>query len=225
KTILATELEDELSATYHTLKQADYSIDHAAIGQRALRNGCLSYLAYTAQGEYLVQQQYAQANNMTDTIAAMTAANQAQLSCRERLMQDYSQQWQHDGLVMDKWFALQGSNPAAQALMVLEQAMQHPAFSLKNPNRTRSLIGTFLNANPVNFHAKTGEGYRFAGQILRELNSSNPQVASRLIDPLLKFRLYDEQRQALIKQELQQLKEMDNLARDLFEKVSKALAE
>lgn len=225
KTILATELEDELSATYHTLKQADYSIDHAAIGQRALRNCCLSYLAYTAQGEHLVQQQYAQANNMTDTIAAMTAANQAQLSCRERLMQDYSQQWQHDGLVMDKWFALQGSNPAAQALMVIEQAMQHPAFSLKNPNRTRSLIGTFLNANPVNFHAKTGEGYRFAGQILRELNSSNPQVASRLIDPLLKFRLYDEQRQALIKQELQQLKEMDNLARDLFEKISKALAE
>ncbi|HDZ9678695.1 aminopeptidase N [Vibrio cholerae] len=223
KTILATELEDELSATYHTLKQDTYSIEHAAIGKRTLRNVCLSYLAYTAQGNALVQKQYAQANNMTDTIAAMTAANQAQLACRENLMQDYSEKWKHDGLVMDKWFTLQGSNPSPQVLDVIQQAMQHEAFSLKNPNRTRSLIGAFLNANPVNFHAKTGEGYRFAGHILRELNSSNPQVASRLIDPLLKFRLYDEQRQALIKQELEQLKAMDNLARDLFEKVSKAL--
>ncbi|MBW3673500.1 aminopeptidase N [Vibrio cholerae] len=223
RTILATELEDELSATYHTLKQDTYSIEHAAIGKRTLRNVCLSYLAYTAQGNALVQKQYAQANNMTDTIAAMTAANQAQLACRESLMQDYSEKWKHDGLVMDKWFTLQGSNPSPQVLDVIQQAMQHEAFSLKNPNRTRSLIGAFLNANPVNFHAKTGEGYRFAGHILRELNSSNPQVASRLIDPLLKFRLYDEQRQALIKQELEQLKAMDNLARDLFEKVSKAL--
>ncbi len=68
------------------------------------------------------------------------------------------------------------------------------------------------------FPRENWEGYRFAGHILREHNSSNPQVGSRLFDPLLKFRLYDEQRQALIKQELEQLKAMDNLARDLFEK-------
>ena len=77
--------------------------------------------------------------------------------------------------------------------------------------------------NPVRFHAKSGEGYKFAGEILKELNSSNPQVASRLIDPLLKFRKYDEERQALIKAELEALKSMDNLAKDLFEKVNKAL--
>jgi aminopeptidase N len=77
--------------------------------------------------------------------------------------------------------------------------------------------------NPVQFHDKSGQGYAFAGEILRELNSSNPQVASRLIDPLLKFRKYDDERQALIKQELETLKSMDNLAKDLFEKVTKAL--
>lgn len=223
KVILATELEDELSATYHTLKQAEYTIEHAAIGRRALRNTCLAYLAYTEQGNELVKTQYAQANNMTDTIAAMSAANSAGLACRESLMADYSDKWKHDGLVMDKWFVLQGSNPAENALEVIKQTMNHEAFSLKNPNRTRSLIGSFLSANPVRFHAKSGEGYRFAGEILREMNSSNPQVASRLIDPLLKFRLYDEERQAMIKAELEGLKAMDNLARDLYEKVTKAL--
>ncbi|NOH79780.1 aminopeptidase N [Vibrio sp. RE86] len=223
KVIFATELADELSAIYHSSKQSEYTIEHAAIGQRSLRNTALSFLAYTEQGDELVKAQYAEANNMTDTIAAMSAANSAKLSCRESLMSDYSNKWKHDGLVMDKWFALQGTNPAENVLDVIKQTMNHEAFSLKNPNRTRSLIGSFLNMNPVHFHAKTGEGYKFAGEILRELNSSNPQVASRLIDPLLKFRKYDDERQALIKAELETLQSMDNLAKDLFEKVTKAL--
>ncbi|EJC7007727.1 aminopeptidase N [Vibrio parahaemolyticus] len=222
---LSAALEDELSATYHTLKQAEYTIDHAAIGKRALRNQCLQFLAHTDKGNTLVKAQYEAANNMTDTIAAMSAANSAQLECREELMADYSDKWKHDGLVMDKWFALQGTNPAEDALEKVKATMNHEAFSLKNPNRTRSLIGSFLAANPVHFHDKSGSGYQFAGEILRQLNDSNPQVASRMIDPLLKFRKYDEARQAMIRAELEKLKAMDNLAKDLFEKVTKALDE
>ncbi|EIW7482070.1 TPA: aminopeptidase N [Vibrio parahaemolyticus] len=222
---LSAALEDELSATYHTLKQAEYTIDHAAIGKRALRNQCLQFLAHTDKGNTLVKAQYEAANNMTDTIAAMSAANSAQLECREELMADYSDKWKHDGLVMDKWFALQGTNPAEDALEKVKATMNHEAFSLKNPNRTRSLIGSFLAANPVRFHDKSGSGYQFAGEILRQLNDSNPQVASRMIDPLLKFCKYDEARQAMIRAELEKLKAMDNLAKDLFEKVTKALDE
>ncbi|EMR9627366.1 aminopeptidase N [Vibrio parahaemolyticus] len=222
---LSAALEDELSATYHTLKQAEYTIDHAAIGKRALRNQCLQFLAHTDKGNTLVKAQYEAANNMTDTIAAMSAANSAQLECREELMADYSDKWKHDGLVMDKWFALQGTNPAEDALEKVKATMNHEAFSLKNPNRTRSLIGSFLATNPVRFHDKSGSGYQFAGEILRQLNDSNPQVASRMIDPLLKFRKYDEARQAMIRAELEKLKAMDNLAKDLFEKVTKALDE
>ncbi len=222
---LSAALEDELSATYHTLKQAEYTIDHAAIGKRALRNQCLQFLAHTDKGNTLVKAQYEAANNMTDTIAAMSAANSAQLECREELMADYSDKWKHDGLVMDKWFALQGTNPAEDALEKVKATMNHEAFSLKNPNRMRSLIGSFLAANPVRFHDKSGSGYQFAGEILRQLNDSNPQVASRMIDPLLKFRKYDEARQAMIRAELEKLKAMDNLAKDLFEKVTKALDE
>ncbi|MDS1993326.1 aminopeptidase N [Vibrio parahaemolyticus] len=222
---LSAALEDELSATYHTLKQAEYTIDHTAIGKRALRNQCLQFLAHTDKGNTLVKAQYEAANNMTDTIAAMSAANSAQLECREELMADYSDKWKHDGLVMDKWFALQGTNPAEDALEKVKATMNHEAFSLKNPNRTRSLIGSFLAANPVRFHDKSGSGYQFAGEILRQLNDSNPQVASRMIDPLLKFRKYDEARQAMIRAELEKLKAMDNLAKDLFEKVTKALDE
>ncbi|WP_394250868.1 aminopeptidase N [Vibrio profundi] len=223
KMTLATELVDELVAVYHSHVQAQYTVDHDAIGKRTLRKICLSYLAFTDLGNDLVVAEYEQANNMTDTIAAMSAANGAQLECRESLMADYSEKWKHDGLVMDKWFALQGSNPDSNVLETIKASMEHPAFSLKNPNRTRNLIGSFLTQNPVQFHDKSGKGYEFAGEILKELNSSNPQVASRLIDPLLKYRLYDEERQALMRKELEALKAMDNLAKDLFEKVTKAL--
>lgn len=223
KVTLAAELEDELAAVYHSHALTDYTIDHDSIGKRTLRKVCLSYLAHTEQGNDLVVEMYKTANNMTDTMAAMGAANSAKLPCRESLMSDYSDKWKHDGLVMDKWFALQGTNPSSNALEVIKESMSHQAFSLKNPNRTRNLVGSFFNMNPVQFHDKSGQGYAFAGEILRELNSSNPQVASRLIDPLLKFRKYDDERQALIKTELETLKNMDNLAKDLFEKVTKAL--
>ncbi len=203
---LAIQLHDDLERVYSSSAQSDYSLEHSAIGKRALRNRCLSYLAHTDKGFELVEQQYKNATNMTDTMAAMQAANSAQLSCREHLMSDYSQKWKHDGLVMDKWFQLQGTNPDKEALSVIKETMAHEAFSMKNPNRVRSLVGSFMNMNPVAFHSKTGDGYKFAGGILRELNDSNPQVASRLLDPFLKLKKYDQHRQKLIKDELVSLK-------------------
>ncbi|NGN96689.1 aminopeptidase N [Grimontia sp. S25] len=220
---LAIDLADEFSAIYHTLKQDQYTIDHAAIGKRSLRNVCLSYLASNEQGQALVTAHYEESNNMTDTAAALAAANHAELSNRDALMQSFSDKWQHDGLVMDKWFVLQGCNPAANALENLKAQMSHPAFSLKNPNRTRSLVGSFCNANPVHFHAKDGSGYAFLTEILLKLNESNPQVASRLIDPLLKFKRFDKERQNLMRAQLERLAELDNLAKDLYEKINKAL--
>ena len=144
KVTLAKELEDELSAVYHSHALTEYTIDHDSIGKRTLRKVCLSYLAHTEQGNDLVVTMYQQANNMTDTMAAMGAANSAQLACRETLMADYSDKWKRDGLVMDKWFALQGTNPSASALDVIKASMSHQAFSLKNPNRTRNLVGELL---------------------------------------------------------------------------------
>ncbi|OCH19722.1 aminopeptidase N [Aliivibrio sp. 1S128] len=224
KQTLANDLKDEFSATYHSLKQDAYSVDHNAIGKRSLRNSALSYLAKTDVGESLVEAQYKSSYNMTDTMAAMVSANSAELSIRETLMNDFSEKWSHDGLVMDKWFILQGSNPSIEVLSTIKETMNHKAFSLKNPNRIRSLIGSFAANNAVNFHNKSGEGYAFLGDILLDLNVSNPQVASRLIDPLLKFKKYDSDRQTLMKEQLQRLADLDNLAKDLFEKVTKALA-
>ena len=220
---LVLELNDELRAVYQAHVLPEYRVEHADIARRALRNTCLSYLAFAEGADALVRRQYEQADNMTDTLAALSAAVSAELPCRDNLMQHFADKWQHDGFVMDKWFMLQATSPAANVLENVTALMQHPSFSLANPNRTRSLIGAFASGNPAAFHAKDGSGYRFLTDVLVELNSRNPQVASRLIEPLIRLGRYDAERQQLMREQLLRLQKLDNLARDLFEKITKSL--
>ena len=201
-------------------------MEHADIGKRSLRNTCLRYLAFgdVELADKLVVAQYHQADNMTDALAALSAAVAAQLPCRDALMQEYDDKWHQDGLVMDKWFILQSTSPADNVLETVRGLLNHRSFSMSNPNRVRSLIGAFAGSNPAAFHAEDGSGYQFMVEMLTELNSRNPQVASRLIEPLIRLKRYDAKRQALMRAALEQLKGLENLSGDLFEKISKALA-
>ncbi|MBS0847842.1 aminopeptidase N [Citrobacter sp. JGM124] len=223
---LATELADELLAVYNAHKLDHYQVSHEDIGRRALRNTCLRYLAFgeKALAETLVRRQYQEADNMTDSIAALSAAVAADLPCRDDLLAQYDDKWHQDGLVMDKWFMLQATSPASDTLSRIRKLLNHRSFSLSNPNRTRALIGAFAMNNPAAFHAKDGSGYQFMVEMLTELNSRNPQVASRLIEPLIRFKRYDAERQQMMRVALEQLKGLDNLSGDLYEKIAKALA-
>jgi len=223
---LATELSDEFRAVYNAHKLDAYRVEHADIGKRSLRNTCLRYLAFgnVKLGDALVTQQYHTADNMTDALAALSAAVAAQLPCRDALMQEYDDKWHQDGLVMDKWFILQATSPASNVLETVRGLLNHRSFTLSNPNRVRSLIGAFAGSNPAAFHAEDGSGYRFMVEMLTELNSRNPQVASRLIEPLIRLKRYDEGRQTQMRAALEQLKGLENLSGDLYEKIAKALA-
>ncbi|MEB7584388.1 aminopeptidase N [Serratia rubidaea] len=223
---LAQEMADEWLAVYRANRTDGYRVEHGDIAKRALRNTCLHYLAFgdAQQADTLVAEQFRQADNMTDSLAALAAAVAAQLPCRDELMTAFDERWHQDGLVMDKWFVLQATSPAADVLNTVRGLLQHRSFSLSNPNRTRSLVGAFASANPSAFHAPDGSGYQFLAEILSDLNTRNPQVAARLIEPLIRLKRYDAGRQALMRKALEQLKELENLSGDLFEKISKALA-
>ena len=220
---IADNLKELLLKTYNQIRLDEYQINRQDIALRKLRNVCLSYLAYSNIGNNLVNKHYTYSNNMTDTLAALTSATQAKLACRDSLLADFEQKWQHDGLVMDKWFALQATRPEENVLQNVMQLIDHPSFNFNNPNRVRSLIGAFAGQNLKAFHAIDGSGYRFLTDILIKLNKSNPQVASRLIEPLIRFARYDAQRQTLMKRALERISETEDLSRDLFEKIEKAL--
>ncbi|AWH87084.1 aminopeptidase N [Limnobaculum parvum] len=221
----AQEMQDEWLAVCLANKTDEYRIEHRDIAKRALSNTCLGYLAFTETefANNLISQQYHQANNMTDALAALSAAVAAQLPCRDKLMQAFDERWHQDGLVMDKWFILQASSPDSAVLKNIKALLNHRSFSMNNPNRIRSLIGAFASTNPSAFHAKDGSGYAFLTEILIELNQKNPQVASRLIEPLIRLGRYDRSRQILMRNALEKLTKLDNLSGDLFEKISKTL--
>jgi aminopeptidase N len=100
---------------------------------------------------------------------------------------------------------------------------EHPCFSLKNPNKVRSLVGAFCNNNLVNFHRCDGAGYDFLQDTIIKLDRMNPQIASRLVTPLTRWRKYDEQRQSLMTARLKAIAAQSNLSKDVFEIVNKSL--
>ena len=218
---LAAHLNSQFLKVFEFNTANGYRFDQVSIGKRALKNRALNYLALSQPD--LVEQQYFSADNMSDTIAALNAANQHNLPCLDALMADFEARWCHEPLVMDKWLSLKAVRPGVK-VEELRALFNHSAFSFSNPNRVRSLIGSFANNNPMAFHEVSGSGYQLLTEVIIKLNSLNPQVAARMIDPLLRFKRYDGTRQELMKQSLTQLSQLKDLSRDLFEKISKALA-
>jgi aminopeptidase N len=223
--IFAERMYDEFLAVYVAHSDESYQIEHRQIARRSLKNVCLNYLAYGEQAfaDRLVENQFDAANNMTDSLAALSAAVNAELPCRDRLLNEFDERWHNDGLVMDKWFILQSGRADKDVLQQVRLLLNHRSFSMSNPNRIRALIGGFTAGNPYRFHAKDGSGYQFLVDMLTDLNERNPQVAARLIEPLIRLKRYDNERQQLMTDALRQLKGLDNLSRDLFEKIVKAL--
>jgi Aminopeptidase N len=225
---IANVLHVEWLDIYHRLRvTGPYQNIPAQAKNRALVNQALGYLARAGGDEVsnLVRAHYEQADNMTDTLAAMQAANGGRLPLLDDLLADFEGKWHQDGLVMDNWLRIQAQGSIDRVFVQLEQAMQHPVFSLKNPNRVRALIGTFSTANPFAFHQADGRGYRLLCRVIAELNQINPQVAARLITPLIQFKKLDQGRRSLIRHELEGLAALPELSRDLSEKIGRALSQ
>ncbi|MDQ7731442.1 aminopeptidase N [Halomonas sp. SpR1] len=223
---LAMALRDEFAAIYEAnMSEEAYAPTPEQIAQRSLKNVALAYLMSIEdeQGLAWCEAQFAADHNMTDVRQALT---QLVHSDRDDLaspaLKAFGEKWAHDPLVMDQWFTVQVSRPQPDVLERVKYLMQHPAFSLKNPNRVRALIGAFAQ-NRVNFHRLDGQGYQLLADVVIELNRLNPEIAARLITPLTRWQRFDETRQALMRSELERIKQQP-LSANVYEVVEKALA-
>ncbi len=228
KRALALQLETTLLDVYRsTGSEGNYSPDADSIARRSLRNVCLSYLIETGKPEYisLAAEQFDAANNMTDSQAALSmVVHSGDQSSAEGLLHRFYERWSDQALVVNQWLAVQATNPQPNTLAKVKALMEHPAFNMKNPNKVRSLIASFCSQNPVNFHALDGSGYEFLAERIIELNALNPQIASRLVTPLTRWKRMSEERQGLMKAQLQKIMDSGNLSSDVFEVVSKSLS-
>jgi aminopeptidase N len=226
KTTLAGELREELLAVYQAhAVSGTYRPDAASIGHRSLRNLALAYLMQLEE-EAIRQRcadQYRAGNNMTDVISALSLLADRDTPETAQLLEAFYRQWRDDPLVLDKWFSLQALSKRSDTLQQVQTLLHHPAFSITNPNKVRALIGAFCSGNAVHFHAADGSGYRFLGDRVLELDGLNPQVASRLVRLMARWRRYDPARQQLMQAQLERILKTEGVSRDVFEVASKSL--
>ncbi|MBM4206846.1 MAG: aminopeptidase N [Gammaproteobacteria bacterium] len=223
---LATKLQSELETLYiNHHRDESGQFDAAAIGRRRIKNICLSYLSRlnNERIQHWSEQQFHSAGNMTDQIAALANIVHFQHPAKTDCLTRFYQQWQADALVVDKWFAIQATSPMPDAFTKVQSLTRHPAFSIANPNRVRAVIGSFTQANPVRFHANNGQGYSFLADQVITLNQLNPQVASRMLGPLTSWRRFDDNRQHLMKTQLERIINTPEISKDVYEVASKSL--
>jgi len=223
---LALELKEELTAVLGAMQDNGlYSLNSQAIGRRSLKNLCLGYLALldTPSIQQNCFDRFVDADNMTDRMAALTCLVHNRLPRWEEALAAFYHQFETDPLVVDKWFTLQATSPQSETLTEIEMLMAHPDFTMRNPNRVRSLVGAFAQGNPVRFHDLSGAGYVFLADRVIELDILNPQVAARLVSPLSRWRRYDSERQDMMKVQLERIQLQENLSTDVREIVGKSL--
>lgn len=206
--------------------RSPYQPTAEAMGRRSLRNLCLSYLCAcdSKQGESLAMEQFRESDNMTDTIAALASLLETGSSRAPEALSAFYHRWQNDPLVVDKWLSLQAASSTPGALSRVRELMEHPCYNPDNPNRVRALVGAFCQGNPAQFHAAGGEGYSFLAQQILFFDPRNPQLAARLVAPLIRWRRYEPKRSALMRQSLELIAARGELSVGLSELLRKSLA-
>ncbi len=202
-----------------------FQFDIKDIGQRQLKNLCLNYLMRLSDHVELGVEQFKTSLkiNMTDTQAALTGITNIDSPARIKALNEFHGYWQQDALVIDKWLALQALSSLPNTLSEVKKLRNSSAFDLKNPNKVYALIGTYTHRNLANFHSIDGESYAFLREIVQQLDRLNPQLAARMVNPLTTWKRYDKERQKLMREQLELLRQNTIISPDLFELVTKSL--
>ena len=225
--VLATHLQTEFEAALDTYTTSGpYSPDPLSAGRRALRNLALGYLMELETPDIRERclKQLREADNMTDSMAALLALANCDCPEREAGLEWFYTRWQAEPLVVDKWFSAQASSRLPGTLAEVKRLLTHPAFDLRNPNKVRALIGAFCHGNHVGFNAADGSGYAFAAEQIIALDGMNAQVAARMARAFDRWRKFDAGRQQHARTALERIRATDGLSKDSFEVVSRALA-
>ena len=227
---IGNELRAELSACYGRLNVDEpYEPSADQIANRLLKNTALAYWVTAGDTAALAaaKQQYSAANNMTDRYAALSCLVNSDHADAQNMassaLTDFYQRWSAEALVVNQWLAVQALCDRPGGLARVEALLKHEAFDIRNPNKVRSLIGSFCSLQPQNFHNADGSGYRFLVDQVLQLDKLNPQTASRMVNPLTRWKRFDAVRSAAMKDQLMRL-QAAKLSPDLRELVEKSLA-
>ncbi|NML85974.1 aminopeptidase N [Polaromonas sp.] len=230
---LASTLKTDWEAAYEANHDTGaYSPDSLSSGRRALAGMALTHLclAAHASGDAVwpgkTLQRFKDAGNMTDRFNALAALVSSGLPLAAQALPRFHAMFKNEALVIDKWMGLQASAPdcGGNILPAVRQLMKHADFSLRNPNRARSVISNFCQGNPAAFHRLDAAGYVFWSERVIELDAINPQVAARLARALDRWSKLAEPYRSAAHEAISRIAARTDLSKDTHEVVSRALA-
>ena len=228
-TYLAISLRPELvSCIRRNLAQGNYQVTPEAVARRTLRNTALAWLLRIndEEAQALALSQFRDADNMTDRLGALSAlVNSDYEEDRTRVLGEFYERFRNDPQVVELWFSVQAASSRTGQLPQIRALLEHEAFDWKNPNKVRSVIGSFAGQNLAAFHNPDGSGYDFLADQVRRLDDTNPQIASRLVTPLTRWRKFAPAYGKLMRAALERVRDKQGLSRDVYEVVHKSLAD
>lgn len=223
---ISNQLEVELLSVYNqNYDTAEYKVSSEQVAKRSLKNRCLWYLLQSDKKELsnLAKDQYTTAGNYTDKMTALTLLTHQEIDGFEDLLGTYFTEWQNNALVINKWLSIQATIPSADTLSRVNQLMELPVFSMKNPNAVRSLIGAFCGANITQFHAVDSSGYQFLADQIIVLDKINPQIAARLVGLFNDYHQYNKDIQQRMQEQINRIYTTEGISPNVLEIVGRAI--
>lgn len=227
---LAFALQEPMLARYQALRKESLETPYVAqagdFARRRLQNMLLAYLMRTEDLDVMDEcvDQFSVSDNMTERLAALACLVNSPFTDEAKdALESFADKFADDPLVMDQWFSVQAASVLPDGLERVEHLLHHPAFSIKNPNKVRAVVGAFSMHNTPNFHAVDGSGYAFLADKVIELDALNPQMAARMLSPLTRWQRFDLHQQEMMQRQLKRIKNSGELSADLFEVLEKSL--
>ena len=230
ETLLRQLAQDQRQALEHALARSQprgaFTPDAASAGRRALHGAALNILARLGpqEGGALAQQAFADASNMTASLAALTALDHSGSAAFDEALAAFFARWKANPLVLDKWFAVQARSVRSDVAQRVRALLQHPLYSHDNPNRARSVLGVFSQANLAAFHAADGSGYALLADAVRAIDPVNPALAARLLGAFESWPQLEPGRAGLARDTLESLLQTPDLSANSYEIITRQLA-
>ena len=217
---IGSEFKGVFLDTYEKLNfKKAFDLSSASVAERALKNTCLAYL--TRLGEFdIAYKQFMNSECMTDQFGAFQPLLNNPNPYRDEVIERFYNEHHSDVQVMDKWFSAQ-SVSSQTSVDDVKSLMKHELFTMKNPNRVRSVIGSF-SQNTSQFHCQ--EGYELLSEVIVELDELNPQIAARFAGIFNHWRRFAPRYSELQEIQIQSIIDREKISKDVFEIVQSAIS-
>ena len=214
--IIAISFKNKLLELYDKIGKISDEFNNKNTGLRLLKNRYLELIILSDPEKDILINAFENSTNMTEILNSLKLLVKTENAVSA--LNSFYEKWKKNPLLIDKWFSIQAMfTPSKNIFYTIDRLSIHPDFNFKNPNRFRSLIGSFAFNNHVAFHSKDGSGYKIVSKWVKKIDKLNPQIAARLSTAFETMNRIEPKRKLLMKTILKDIRYSKDLSKDTLD--------